>query len=126
MNFSYVFKALIMSFFVFILIFTVSFVSSQNDVLTNSNYGIKDSVKESIDIANYRISGDIKFDEKQLINSVIKNYVKNNNIKSDEVSFKIYVNENTNIVTVQIYSKKNLMSAESNADYTFSYRVVER
>lgn len=126
MNFSFVLKALIISFFVFMIVFAISFVSTQNNTLTNNNYGIKDSVKESINIAEYRRSGDITFDQKQLIKSTILNYAKNNNVNVDDITFEIGVDESKNIVTVKIYTSKSLMNAQSNADYTFSYQVIER
>lgn len=126
MNFSFIFKALIISFFVMLIVFAISFVSTQNNMLASNNYGVKDSVKESINIAKYRVNGDIEFDQSQLIKSVISNYVKNNNIDIDSITFEIAVDESKNIVTVKLSTRKNLLNADSNSDYIFSYKVVER
>lgn len=126
MNFSFIFKALIISFFVMLIIFAISFVSTQNNMLASNNYGVKDSVKESINIAKYRVNGDIEFDQSQLIKSVISNYAKNNNIDIDSITFEIAVDESKNIVTVKLSTRKNLLNADSNSDYIFSYKVVER
>ncbi len=126
MNFSFIFKALIISFFVMLIVFAISFVSTQNNMLASNNYGVKDSVKESINVAKYRQNGDIVFDQSQLIKSVISNYAKNNNIDIDTITFEIAVDEVNNIVTVKLSSKKSLLNSDSNSDYTFSYRVIER
>lgn len=126
MNFSFIFKALIISFFVMLIVFAISFVSTQNNMLASNNYGVKDSVKESINIAKYRVNGDIEFDQSQLIKSVISNYAKNNNIDIDNITFEIAVDESKNIVTVKLSTRKNLLNADSNSDYIFSYKVVER
>ena len=126
MNFSFIIKALIISFFVFIVIFAILFVSTQNNMLANNNYGVKDSVKESINIAEYRRSGDIVFDQSTLIKSVILNYAKNNNINVNDITFEISVDEAKNIVTVKLYTSKSLLNSISKADYTFSYKVIER
>ena len=126
MNFSFVFKALIISFFVMLIVFAISFVSTQNNMLASNNYGVKDSVKESINIAKYRVNGDIEFDQSQLIKSVISNYAKNNNIDIDSITFEIAVDESKNIVTVKLSTRKNLLNADSNSDYIFSYKAVER
>ena len=61
-----------------------------------------------------------------LIKSVISNYAKNNNIDIDSITFEIAVDESKNIVTVKLSTRKNLLNADSNSDYIFSYKVVER
>lgn len=126
MNFSFVIKALFLSFFCFLLLFAVSIISSQKLLTESNNYAIKDSLKESIDIAAYRINGDIVIDQETLIKSTIENYVKNNNLKADEVEFEIAIDEENNIVTVTIYTMKNVLENNSESSYTFSYQVTER
>lgn len=126
MNFSFIFKSLFISLFVFIIIFAITFSSSQKDYVDSNNYGVKDTVKESINIAEYRKSGNIVFDEDALIKNTIKNYLANNNINVDEITFEIAVDETTNIVTVIIYTEKELLNTNSKADYAFSYQVIER
>lgn len=126
MNFSFVIKALFLSFFCFLLLFAVSIISSQKLLTESNNYAIKDSLKESIDIAAYRINGDIVIDQETLIKSTIENYVKNNNLKADEIEFEIAIDEENNIVTVTIYTMKNVLENDSESSYTFSYQVTER
>lgn len=126
MNFSFVIKSIVISFFSLMIIFAISFVSSQKSILDSNNYGVRDTVKESINIAEYRKSGDIVFDSETLIKSTIQNYLDNNNVKVDEVTFEIAVDEENDIVTVNIYTKKDILSANSEASYSFSYQVVKR
>ena len=126
MQFSFIIKSLIISFFAFILIFAISFISSQKVLVDSNNYGVKDSVKESINIAEYRKSGNIVFDENALIENTIKNYLLNNNINVDDITFEIAVDETNNIVTIKIYTEKEMLNADSKANYTFSYQVIER
>lgn len=126
MNISFVIKSLIISFFILMIVFAVSFVSSQKLLVDSNNYGVKDTVKESINIAEYRRTGNIIFDEDALIKSTIQNYIKNNNIVIDDVTFEIAVDEVKNIVTVKIYTTKDILNANSEASYTFSYQVIER
>lgn len=126
MNFSYIIKALFISFFVFMIIFAITFVSTQKQMVDSSNYGVRDSVKESINIAEYRRSGDIVFDEDTLIKTTILNYIKNNNISVDDVTFEIYVDEVNNIVTTKIFTNKEMFESNSKSNYTFSYKVEER
>ena len=126
MQFSFIIKSLIISFFAFVLIFAISFISSQKVLVDSNNYGVKDSVKESINIAEYRKSGNIVFDENALIENTIKNYLLNNNINVDDITFEIAVDETNNIVTIKIYTEKEMLNADSKANYTFSYQVIER
>lgn len=126
MQISFIIKSLIFSFFVFMIIFAMSFISSQKLMVDSNNYGVRDSVKESINIAEYRKSGKIVFDEDALIKSTLDNYIKNNNIIIDEVTFEIALDEVSDIVTIKIYTDKELLNANSEASYTFSYQVIER
>ena len=126
MNISFVIKSLVLSLTVFFIMYAIFFVSSQNVMLDSNNYGVRDSVKESINIAKYRVNGDIIFDEETLIKSTIKNYVENNNINVDDVTFEIALDEINNIVTVTIITEKEVFDANSKSSYTFSYQVVER
>ena len=126
MNFSYIIKAIFISFFVFMIIFAITFVSTQKQMVDSSNYGVRDSVKESINIAEYRRSGDIVFDKDTLIKTTILNYIKNNNISVDDVTFEIYVDEVNNIVTTKIFTNKEMFESNSKSNYTFSYKVEER
>lgn len=126
MNISFVIKAMIISFFTFMIVFAISFVSSQKLLVDSNNYGVRDSVKESLNIAQYRKSGDITFDEETLIKTTLSNYLKNNNLSLDDITFEIYLDEETNIITVKIYTLKEMFNTNSEASYTFSYQVRER
>lgn len=126
MNISFIIKSLVLSLTVFFIMYAIAFVSSQNVILDANNYGVRSSVKESINIAQYRLNGDIKFDEEALIENVIKNYVNNNNISVDDVMFEIAVDEVNNIVTVKITTEKEVLDVNSESSSTFSYQVVER
>lgn len=126
MNIFFVIKSLILSLMVFILIYAISLISTQKNVIVNNNYTIKDSIKESINIAKYRVDGEITFDQDQLIKSTILNYIDNNNINLDNVTFEIYLDEQNDIVTVSIYSEKDVFDKISKADYTFAYQVIEK
>lgn len=126
MNISFIIKSLVLSLTVFFIMYAIFFVSSQNVMLDSNNYGVRDSVKESINIAKYRVNGDILFDKDALIKSTIKNYVENNNINVDDVTFEIALDEINNIVTVTIITEKEVFDANSESSYTFSYQVVER
>lgn len=126
MNFSYVIKALIISFTAFILIYAISVIGTQKEMLDSNNYDIRNSLKEAINVATYRVNGDIAFNNEKLIQSVLSNYVKDNNIKVDDITFEIAVDEIQNIVTVSIYTEKEILDSKSKANYTFSYKVLER
>lgn len=126
MNISFVIKSLVLSLTVFFIMYAIFFVSSQNVMLDSNNYGVRDSIKESINIAKYRVDGEISFDEETLIKSTILNYVKNNNINVDDVEFEIALDEVNNIVTITISTEKDVFDANSKSSYTFSYQVVER
>ncbi len=126
MNFSFIIKAIIISFFVFLIIYAVSFASSQKNMLDSNNYGVKDAVKESIDMGYYRSTGEIRFNQEQLLLSTINNFLENNNLKVDQVSFDIALDEENNIVTVRIYTSKNIVNSTSKIDHTFSYQVIKK
>jgi len=126
MNISFIIKSLILALTVFFILFAISFISSQKVMVDSNNYGVRDSMKESINIAKYRVTGEITFDQETLIKSTIKNYIKNNNINVDDITFEIALDEENDIVTVSIYTEKELFNSDSKANYTFSYQIVER
>jgi len=126
MNFSYIIKSIILSLSVFIIIISIAFISTQKTFVDNNNYAIKDSLKESINIAEYRINNNIEFDINELIKNTIINYVQNNNINVDEVTFEISLDEEKNIVTTTISTSKDLFNNTSKSSYTFSYQILER
>ena len=123
MNFSFIIKTIFISLFMFMLIYAINFSSTQQDMTVSNNFGVKNAVKESLNIGYLRVHDEIKFNESELINATINNYIKNNNIKLDNVQFDIGINNN--IVTVKIKTKKNLFLQDSGSTAIFSY-IVER
>lgn len=123
MNFSFIFKMIFISLFIFLIIYSISFVSVQNDMLSSNNFGIKNVTKESLNIGDLRANDAVTFDDDILLESVINNYLKNNNLSIDKVGFDIAVNND--IVTVKIYSYKNMFEIDSNSVETFSYQVLK-
>ncbi len=123
MKYSFVFKMIFISFFIFILIYAVSLVGVQNDLISSNNFVVKNTVKESINIGDLRVNNQVSFDQEHLINSLLVNYAKANNIKLNKVKFKIAINEN--IVTVKIYTYKNMFQIDSDSVEEFSYQVVK-
>ncbi len=123
MNYSFVFKMIFISFFIFILIYAVSLVGVQNDLISSNNFVVKNSVKESINIGDLRVNNQVSFDQEHLINSLLVNYAKANNINLNKVKFKIAINED--IVTVKIYTYKNMFQIDSDSIEEFSYQVVK-
>ncbi len=123
MNFSFIFKMIFISLFIFLIIYSISFVSVQNDMLSSNNFGIKNVTKESLNIGDLRANDTVTFDDDILLESVINNYLKNNNLSIDKVGFDVAVNND--IVTVKIYSYKNMFEIDSNSVETFSYRVLK-
>lgn len=123
MNFSFIFKMIFISLFIFLIIYSISFVSVQNDMLLSNNFGIKNVTKESLNIGDLRANDAVTFDDDILLESVINNYLKNNNLSIDKVGFDVAVNND--IVTVKIYSYKNMFEIDSNSVETFSYQVLK-
>ena len=123
MNFSFIFKMIFISLFIFLIIYSISFVSVQNDMLSSNNFGIKNVTKESLNIGDLRANNTVTFDDDILLESVINNYLKNNNLSIDKVGFDVAVNND--IVTVKIYSYKNMFEIDSNSVETFSYQVLK-
>jgi len=121
LNFSFVFKTIILSLFVFILIYALSFSSVQQDIVSSNNFGVKNTTKEALNLGDLRVYDVVTFNDEILLNSTINNYVKNNNIQIDNVKFDIAVNDN--IVTVRINTNKNLFSQVSSGTNLFSYKV---
>lgn len=123
MNYSFVFKMIFISFFIFILIYAVSLVGVQNDLISSNNFVAKNTVKESINIGDLRVNNQVSFDQEHLINSLLVNYAKANNINLNKVKFKIAINED--IVIVKIYTYKNMFQIDSDSVEEFSYQVVK-
>lgn len=121
MNYSFIIKMIFISFFIFILLYALNFSSTQKDLVSSNNFGVKNTTKEALNIGDLRVSGAITYNDTILLNSTIENYIQNNNINVDDVRLGIAVNDN--IVTVRINTSKNLFDEISNSSATFSYKV---
>ncbi len=120
MNFSFVIKSIFLSMFALVIIFSLNLISSQKYMNNSNNFGVKNTVKESLNIGELRVSGVVTFDDDMLIESTVANYIKNNNITGD-VDFEIAVNNN--IVTIKVIQKSELLGNVGNIVDIFSYEV---
>lgn len=121
MNFSFIIKMIFISFFIFILIYALNFSSTQKDLVSSNNFGVKNTTKEALNIGDLRVNGVVTYNDNILLDSTIRNYLNNNNLNVDDVKFDIAVNDN--IVTVKISTSKNLLDEISNSYAIFSYKV---
>jgi len=124
MNFSFIFKTLFISFFMFMLIFAINISSIQQDIVSSNNFSVKNVVKESLNIGYLRVYDEVTYDNEILLSSTLNNYSFNNNYKFDNVDFDIAVNDN--IVTVGISTGKSIFNKFSGATGVFSYKVERR
>lgn len=124
MDFSFVIKSIFVSFFVLVLMFAISFASSQKMMTSSNNFSVKNTTKEGINLGDLKVYDVVTFDDEVLILSTINNYLVNNNIDVDTVEFDIAVNDD--IVTITIRTVKGLFEHESIMDNTFSYQVIKR
>ena len=113
MHFSFVFKM--------IFIYALNFSSTQKDYISSNNIGVKDTVKESLNIGDLRVNDVVTYNDDILLNSTIQNYLINNNLRVDDVKFDIAVNDN--IVTIIFNTNKNLFEQISKSSESFSYKV---
>lgn len=121
MNFSFVIKMTIVSFFIFLILYAINFTSIQKEYITSNNITVKSTTKESVNIGTLRVYGQVTFDVETLISSSIENYAINNNIDIDQVDFEYAINDN--ILTIKITSNKNLFSSLSENYEIFSYEI---
>ena len=121
MNFSFIIKMIFISFFIFILIYALNFSSTQKDLVSSNNFGVKNTTKEALNLGDLSVNGVVTYNDNILLDSTIRNYLNNNNLNVDDVKFDIAVNDN--IVTVKISTSKNLLDEISNSYAIFSYKV---
>ena len=121
MNYSFIIKMIFISFFIFILLYALNFSSTQKDLVSSNNFGVKNTTKEALNLGDLRVNGVVTYNDTILLKSTIENYIKNNNINVDDVRLGIAVNDN--VVTVKISTSKNLLDEISNSSATFSYKV---
>lgn len=120
-NFSYIFKILFISLFIFFLLFAMSYSSIQKQQLTSNNLGVKSGIKEALNYGDLRVNGNVTVSDHDLVIAIINNYLENNNIVVDEIEFQIYKSEN--IITVDILTNKAIFNGNSKVLESFSYEV---
>lgn len=123
MNFAYIFKIIFISFFVFILIYAISFISMSKVNVDSNNSNVKNSIKEAINIGDLRVNDNISFNEDILIDKILDYYEMNNKEMSDDITFRVY--KNSNIITVEIIKTKNVLNNDSTVEAIFSYEVIK-
>lgn len=123
MNFAYIFKIIFISFFVFVLIYAISFISMSKVNVDSNNTNVKNSIKEAINIGDLRVNDNISFNEDILIDKILDYYEMNNKEMSDNVTFRVY--KNSNIITVEIIKTKNVLNNDSTVEAVFSYEVIK-
>lgn len=123
MNFAYIFKIIFISFFVFVLIYAISFISMSKVNVDSNNTNVKNSIKEAINIGDLRVNDNISFNEDILIDKILDYYEMNNKEMSDNVTFRVY--KNSNIITVEIIKTKNVLNNDSTVEAIFSYEVIK-
>lgn len=123
MNFSFVFKSIILSFFIFLIVYAIGTASTLKVLVNGNNFGVKNSVKESLNIGELRATGNITYDTEVLRKSVIENYKSNNPKNINDVDFKIYLNNN--IITVDINNESTLSGINNNINGIFAYEIYK-
>ena len=123
MNFSFVFKSIILSFFIFLIVYAIGTASTLKILVNGNNFGVKNSVKESLNIGELRATGNITYDTEKLKENVIENYKNNNPKNINDADFKIYLNNN--IITVNINSKSTLSGINNNINGIFAYEIYK-
>ena len=124
MNFSFVFKSIILSFFIFLIVYAIGCASTLKVLINGNNFGIKNSVKESLNIGELRVTGNVTYDTDVLKESVVKNYIKNNSKNINDVDFKIYLNNN--MITVDINNKSTLSNIDNDINGIFTYEIYKK
>ncbi|MFV0249711.1 MAG: hypothetical protein ACK5HP_01555 [Bacilli bacterium] len=124
MNFSFVFKSIILSFFIFLIVYAIGTASTLKVLVNGNSFGVKNSVKESLNIGELRATGNVTYDTDALKESVVENYKNNNPKIINDVDFKIYLNNN--IITVHINNKSTISRINNNINGIFSYEVYKK
>lgn len=117
-------STVIIGFFLFILVITMVVSSSQKQLVDANNFGIRNSTKNSVELGTLRVGSDLSLDKDTLIQQVLENYVINNNINCDEITFDVAVDDTNNIVTVKTTTVKEIFGKRSETSSTFSYKLL--
>lgn len=117
-------STVIIGFFLFILVITMVVSSSQKQLVDANNFGIRNSTKNSVELGALRVGSDLSLDKDTLIQQVLENYVINNNINCDEITFDVAVDDTNNIVTVKTTTVKEIFGKRSETSSAFSYKLL--
>ena len=108
---------LIIGFFMFVLVISLTISSAQKQLVDSNNFGIRNSTKNAVELGTLRTGEDLSIDE------ILENYVINNNFNCDEITFDVAVEDN--IVTVRTTTSKEIFGKVNETTSTFSYKLVE-
>lgn len=114
---------LIIGFFMFVLVISLTISSAQKQLVDSNNFGIRNSTKNAVELGTLRTGEDLSIDEDVLISQILENYVINNNFNCDEITFDVAVEDN--IVTVRTTTSKEIFGKVNETTSTFSYKLVE-
>lgn len=117
-------STVLIGFFLFMLVISMLISSSQKQLVDANNFGIRNSTKNSVELGSLRVNGDLGIDKESLIEQILENYVINNNLNCDEITFDVAVDDANNIVTVKTTTKKEIFGKTSETSSTFSYKLV--
>lgn len=115
-------SVLLIGFFMFILVISLTVSSSQKQLVDSNNFGIRNSTKNAVEIGSLRVGEDLTINKDILISQILENYVINNNINCDEISFDVAVEDN--VVTVRTITTKEIFGKKNETSSTFSYKLV--
>jgi hypothetical protein len=115
-------SVLLIGFFIFMLVISITVSSSQKQLVDSNNFGIRNSTKNSVELGSLRVNKDLSIDEEVLISQILENYVINNNFNCDEITFDVAVKDN--IVTVKTTTIKEIFGKRNETSSTFSYKLV--
>lgn len=115
-------SVLLIGFFIFMLIISITVSSSQKQLVDSNNFGIRNATKNSVELGSLRVSEDLSINEDVLISQILENYVVNNNFNCDEITFDVAVQNN--IVTVKTTTTKEIFGKKNETSSTFSYKLV--
>ena len=110
--------------FIFLIVYAIGCASTLKVLINGNNFGVKNSVKESLNIGELRATGNVTYDTEALKESVIKNYKNNNPKNINDVDFKIYLNNN--MITVDINNKSTLSNIDNDINGIFAYGIYRK
>ena len=113
---------LIIGFFMFVLVISLTISSAQKQLVDSNNFGIRNSTKNAVELGSLRTDEELAIDKEVLISQILENYVINNNFNCDEITFDVAVEDN--VVTVKTTTSKEIFGKVNETTSTFSYKLV--